>query len=361
MLHSSRKSAWRKGALLIVAVVLVLTMAACGAKETEVATYKGGSVTDKEFNKYLDVFTIMQPTYAQVIEIPQFKEQLLQQYISYKILGSQASDESVKKAEADVKEQMTQYKDALKQNADLKASVDEKKLKNKDMENFLLLTSKVSAHMNAQVTDDEMKAEYEKNLVNYAKVTVRHILVATSTTDPTTQEQKELRTDAEALARAKEVKDKLVAGGDWAALAKEYSDDTGSKDKGGQYVDQQNGNWVEEFKQAAFKQEVGVVGDPVETEFGYHVILVEKRDTPAYADLTEEGKEPVRSVLANEKMSKFMTDELPKQEIVIKLPKAEEETPASDAPAGETPASDAPAGEETPATDAPATDAPATK
>jgi foldase protein PrsA len=361
MLHSSRKSAWRKGALLIVAVVLVLTMAACGAKETEVATYKGGSVTDKEFNKYLDVFTIMQPTYAQIIEIPQFKEQLLQQYISYKILGSQASDESVKKAEADVKEQMTQYKDALKQNADLKASVDEKKLKNKDMENFLLLTSKVSAHMNAQVTDDEMKAEYEKNLVNYAKVTVRHILVATSTTDPTTQEQKELRTDAEALARAKEVKEKLVAGGDWAALAKEYSDDTGSKDKGGQYVDQQNGNWVEEFKQAAFKQEVGVVGEPVETEFGYHVILVEKRDTPAYADLTVEGKEPVRSVLANEKMSKFMTDELPKQEIVIKLPKAEEETPASDAPAGETPASDAPAGEETPATDAPATDAPATK
>lgn len=348
MLHNSRKLAWRKSALLIVAVLLVMTMAACGAKETEVATYKGGNVTDKEFNKYLDVFTVIQPTYAQLIEIPQFKEQLLQQYISYKILGSQASEASVKTAETEVAEQMKQFKEQLKTNTELKAALDEKKLKNKDMENYLLLTSKVVAHMNSQVTDEQMKSEYETNLVNYATVSVRHILVATKTTDQTTQEEKELRTAEEALARAKEVKQKLDAGGDWTALAKEYSDDPGSKEKGGLYEDQKNGNWVEEFKQASFKQEIGVVGEPVETEFGYHVILVEKRDTPAYDKVTEATKEEVKSAVAYTLMNKYMTDELPKQEIVSKLPKAEEEAPASDAPAGDDAA----------ATDAPATDAP---
>ncbi|MGO4548735.1 peptidylprolyl isomerase [Paenibacillus sp. 2TAB23] len=355
MLHNSRKLAWRKSALLIVAVLLVMTMAACGAKETEVATYKGGNVTDKEFNKYLDVFTVIQPTYAQLIEIPQFKEQLLQQYISYKILGSQASDESVKTAETEVAEQMKQFKEQLKTNTELKAALDEKKLKNKDMENYLLLTSKVVAHMNSQVTDEQMKSEYETNLVNYATVSVRHILVATKTTDQTTQEEKELRTAEEALARAKEVKQKLDAGGDWTALAKEYSDDPGSKEKGGLYEDQKNGNWVEEFKQASFKQEIGVVGEPVETEFGYHVILVEKRDTPAYDKVTDATKEEVKSAVAYTLMNKYMTDELPKQEIVSKLPKAEEETPASDAPAG-----DDAAATDAPATDAP-TEAPATK
>ncbi|CAM4308798.1 peptidylprolyl isomerase [Paenibacillus alkaliterrae] len=346
MLHSSRKSAWRNGALLIVAVLLVMTMAACGAKETEVATYKGGNVTDTEFDKYLAVFTVMQPGYEQIIEIPQFKEQLLQQYISYKILGSQASEESTKKAEEDVKEQMKQYKDALSKNTELKAAVDAKKLKDKDMEHYMMLTSTVVAHMNSKVTEEEMKTEYETNGADYATVTVRHILVATTTTDETTQEQKELRTVEEALARAKEVKEKLAAGGDWAALAKEYSDDPGSKETGGLYADQKAGSWVEAFKQAAYTQEVGVLGEPVETEYGYHVILVEKRDIPAYDKLSDADKEAVKSAVSYTHMNKFMTDELPKQEIEIKLPEPE--------------TTDAPAGEETPATDTPAeTEAPA--
>ncbi|MCA0758328.1 peptidylprolyl isomerase [Paenibacillus sp. N4] len=358
MLHSSRISAWRKGTLLFVALLLVMTMAACGAKKetgTEIATYKGGNVTDTEFDKYLAVFNVMQPGYEQIIEqMPQFKEQILQQYISYKILGSQASEDAKKKAEEDVKEQMKQYKEALKTNTELKAAMDAKKLKDKDMENFMSLTATVVAHMNSKVTEEEMKKEYETNGANYATVTVRHILVATVETDQTTQEQKEIRTPEEALARAKEVKAKLEAGGDWTALAKEYSDDPGSKETGGQYKDEKAGSWVDAFKQAAYTQEIGKIGDPVETEYGYHVILVEKRDTPAFDKLSEEDKEAVKSAVAYTHMNTFMTDELSKYEIDIKLP--EPETSGAPTESGK-PASDAPA-----ATDAPkATEAPAAK
>ncbi|MBD2872854.1 peptidylprolyl isomerase [Paenibacillus arenilitoris] len=361
MLHGTRKSAWRKGALLIVAVLVVMTMAACGAKATEIATYKGGNVTDKEFDKYLAVFNILQPGYEQILEIPQFKEQVLQQYISYKIIGSQASEETKKKAEEAVKEQMKQYKDTLKTNSELKAAVDAKKVKDKDMESYMLMTSTVVEHMNAKVTEEDMKKEFDENRADYATVTLRHILVATTETDPTTQEQKELRKPEEALARAKEAKAKLEAGGDWNELAKEYSDDPGSKEKGGQYADQKAGSWVEAFKEAAYKQEIGAIGDPVETEYGYHVIQVEKRDSPEFDKLSEDDKEAVKSAAAYVYMDKFMTDELPKQEIEIKLPKTEEETPASDAPASsDAPAtSDAPAGEESTATDTPATEEPA--
>ncbi|WP_028609572.1 peptidylprolyl isomerase [Paenibacillus harenae] len=354
MLHISRKSVWHKGALLIVAAMLVMTMAACGAKETgtEIATYKGGNVTDTEFDKYLAVFNILQPGYEQILEIPEFKEQLLQQYISYKIIDGLASEETKKKAKDAVKEQMDQYKATLKDNAELKAAVEANKVKDKDMESYMMLTSTVVEHMNSQVTEEDMKKEYETNGADYATVTLRHILVAT--TDPATQEQKELRTPEEALARAKEVKEKLAAGGDWAALSKEYSDDPGSKDTGGLYADKKAGTYVEAFKQAAYKQEIGAIGDPVETEYGYHVILVEKRDTPAFEELSDTDKEAVKSAAAYAYMNKFMSDELPKREIEIKLPKPEEETPATDAPEGEdAPVTDAPA-TETPETEAPA-------
>ena len=160
---------------------------------------------------------------------------------------------------------------------------------------------------------------------DFTVVSVRHILVATSESDPATQESKELRTLEEALARAKEVKAKLDAGGDWTALAKEYSDDGGSKEKGGLYEDATAGSWVEAFKKAALEQEIGVIGEPVETEYGYHVMKVEKREEKTYDQLTDEQKEQVKSAAAYTYMEKFMTEEMPKQELNITLPEPETE------------------------------------
>ncbi|MGO4111364.1 foldase protein PrsA [Paenibacillus sp. YAF4_2] len=357
MLHTTRKSTWRRSALLVLAAVLVMTvLAACGGKKdkegssgltfagagkgTVVATYKDGTVTEPEFNKYLDIFNIMQPGYEQVIAIPQFKEQLLQQYVSYKILSAQATEATLKKAGDETDKQMKSFEDTLKTNADVQKTLDDKKVSNADVKTYLNLMLVVVEHMNSQVTDDEMKAEYEKNIGNYNPVTVRHILVAT--TDPA-DSTKTLRTKEEALARAKEVKAKLDAGGDWTALAKTYSDDTGSKDNGGQYVDAKASDWVEGFKNAALTQPLNKIGDPVETEYGYHVILVEKRDQATYDKLTADQKSEVQSVVAYNHMNTFMTDEMPKQDVKITLPEAAE------SPAASTDASASPASSESPA------------
>ncbi len=365
MQFATHKSTWRKMALLLATVMLTLTLAACGAKndgnnaaeeedKTEIATYKGGNVTASEFDKYLGVFTIVQPTYAQIVEIPQFKEQLLTQYISYKAIADLASADAKKQAEEDVKLQMDDYTAAIKEEANsaLKEAIAAKNLKDADIENYFRLTAVVVAHMNSLVTEDEMKKELADKPADYMTATVRHILVKTSETDQSTGETKELRTAEEALARANEAKAKLEAGGDWTELAKEYSEDTGSSDKGGQYADQKGAGWVEEFKQAVYKQEVGKIGEPVETEFGYHVILVEKREVPVYDKLTDEEKEAIKGSVAYAHMNQYMTDEIEKLEIDIKLPEPSASPSASpdasEAPASDAPASDAPAATDTP-------------
>jgi hypothetical protein len=87
------------------------------------------------------------------------------------------------------------------------------------------------------------------------------------------------RTEEEALALAQEVKAKIDAGEDFAALAQQYSDDQGSAFDGGDlgWFAQDQG-LVVEFEQAAFALQPGEVSEPVKTQFGYHIIKVEERD-----------------------------------------------------------------------------------
>lgn len=86
------------------------------------------------------------------------------------------------------------------------------------------------------------------------------------------------RDDTQALTIAKDVKQKLDAGGDFAALAKQYSDDTGSKDSGGDLGWFGKGQMVAEFEAAAFGLNPGQISDPVKSSFGYHIIQVIEKD-----------------------------------------------------------------------------------
>jgi parvulin-like peptidyl-prolyl isomerase len=86
-------------------------------------------------------------------------------------------------------------------------------------------------------------------------------------------------------AKAEEVLNRVKAGEDFAALAKEFSDDPGSKEKGGQYENVRMGQMVKPFEDAAMSIQPGeVVPTLVETDFGYHIIKLEsKQAAPAPA------------------------------------------------------------------------------
>ena len=78
--------------------------------------------------------------------------------------------------------------------------------------------------------------------------------------------------------KAVQVEEFLKAGESWEKVAKDFSTDPGSKDKGGVYEWAPASNYVPEFRDAVLTQEIGVIGEPVKTEYGYHIIQVIGRE-----------------------------------------------------------------------------------
>ena len=87
-----------------------------------------------------------------------------------------------------------------------------------------------------------------------------------------------ITTESEALALATELRQRILDGEDFAALAAEYSDDTGSGANGGDLGWARRGAYVAEFDEAAFSLPIGETSEPIKTQFGYHIIQVIERD-----------------------------------------------------------------------------------
>jgi parvulin-like peptidyl-prolyl isomerase len=94
----------------------------------------------------------------------------------------------------------------------------------------------------------------------------------------------------ETEAAAAAIKAELDGGADFATLARERSTD-GSKDDGGDLGCQPSGSFAEAFDAAVESLPVGEVSDPVQTEFGYHVILVQERRAATPEDVGTEGSQ----------------------------------------------------------------------
>jgi len=130
------------------------------------------------------------------------------------------------------------------------------------------------------VTDAELKKAYDDNKKDYQQVKARHILIAFKGS-PAAQKGKKPLSDAEAKAKAEELRKKLVAGADFAEMAKKESDDVESGKNGGDLGAFGHGQMVPEFEQAAFNAKPGEITPVVKTQFGYHIIKVdEKVSTP---------------------------------------------------------------------------------
>jgi len=142
------------------------------------------------------------------------------------------------------------------------------------------------------VSDNAIQQYYNAHQKDYAvqdQVKVRHILIK----EPAGADAK---TDAEIKAKAEDVLKQVKAGGDFAELAKKYSDDPGSKDQGGELGFIQHGLTVPEFDKSAFSLAPGQTSDLVKTQYGYHIIQVEEKQT-AHTKPLDEVKPEIAGVL----------------------------------------------------------------
>jgi hypothetical protein len=221
-------------------------------------------VTDEDINAYyqahpseFDNFLQSNPQFQQRAQGPQ-REQFKKQYGEFKVVADRARQEKLDQDEATRLSMLIKRADALN-NAylgDLEKNADK------------------------LVTDAEVEEYYKEHPAEFEQVRARHILISTQPPPPAPGvkpgEQPKALSKDEARKKAEEVLARARKGEDFAALAKQYSDDPGSKDKGGEYTFGK-GDMVPEFEQATFALQPGQISDLVETQFGYHIIKLEER------------------------------------------------------------------------------------
>ena len=251
----------------------LLLLSACGSSEN-IATSKSGNLTKEEFNKELKELA---------------GETVLKQAMLNKVLLDtyKISDDEAKKKVEELKEQMgDNFSDYLKQSR----AKNEKELQEKLKPRFAFEKA-----IKASITENEIKDHYKP------KLKASHILVKD---EPS----------------AKEIKEKLNNGEDFATLAKQSSTDPGTKEKGGELPEFGPGTMDAKFEEAAYKLEVGQVSDPVKSSYGYHIIKKKKKTELKPFD---QEKENIRNELETTRLQdqqwqqEFLDDLLKKADIKV--------------------------------------------
>ncbi len=284
----------------LLVITFIISISGCGnskgqqGTETKnvIAEYTGGQVTQTEFDLYLSIREFFNPNLKDQITNQDLKKQLLDQLIAEEYLSSKNTadittyDNDVNNLIATFKQQWVQQ---LGSEEKYISMLKDSNITEKDLFNYIRRVYAVQDYL--------VEKAYKKNKEEFTIATVSHILIIVD----------DNRTDEAAKKRAEEVLAKLKAGGDFAALAKEYSDDPGSKDNGGVYKDTPVLSWVPEFKNAALTLPINELSGLVKTDYGYHIIKVLDRTIPKLDEVTDEQKNSIFS----QEYNNFLTNDLP--------------------------------------------------
>jgi len=196
--------------------------------------------------------------------------------------------------------------------------------------------------LKANVTDEEVKKYYEENTARFEQpeqVRAAHVLLMTQ--DSATGEA---LADDKKQAKKKQMDDILKrarAGEDFGKLAKDFSEDPGSKDNGGEYTFPR-GQMVPEFEAAAFSLNTNQISDIVTTQFGYHIIKLYEK-LPAKKMEFDSVKENLKEGLTQQALQKQIPDYMKKLEKEANVEILDEKLKPSESPAFPSPAGVPPA------------------
>jgi parvulin-like peptidyl-prolyl isomerase len=296
---------------VIVAAVLLGLLAfvfgACGGNKVPagaIASVGSATVTQQQFDQ---IWAQAKAQYASQTGAPPFPKEGTAQYDQLKasIVNYLVQNEVIKQQAADmhVTVTQTQLDERVKQVTQQVGG--QKKLDallKKQGVTMDQLTTQLEAQMlqdavrakvgeNAKVTPEQVAAYYKdpKNKAQFVvpdSVEARHVLVDTK-------------------AKAEKVQKLLTADNsdaNWNKVAKQYSTDPGSKDKGGSLGSFPKGRMVPEFEKVAFSIKPGTVSAPVKSQFGWHVIEVTKK-TPGSTKSAAEAKPMIEQALKSQQQA----------------------------------------------------------
>ena len=286
---------------LLFAVSFVLS--GC-ANKSIVAEVNGEKITKEEYDKYFNSVKLsLENQYGQDIWNTQYqgknaldvlKENVLDYMIMEKLQLQQAKKENITVSEEELNKKVDEEIKKLEDMFGGKDKLDEffksQGMTREDYKEGLrkqMIIDKLKDKLTANVTitDQEVRKYYDEHPKEFKTdtdiVRASHILVSSEE-------------------KAKEILDRIKKGEDFAKLAKEYSEDTATKDKGGDLGEFTYGEMVPEFENAAFALNKGEVSGIVKTQYGYHIIKVtDKKINPVKP--FEQIKDNLKSTLLEEK------------------------------------------------------------
>ncbi|MCC6446301.1 MAG: peptidylprolyl isomerase [Armatimonadetes bacterium] len=289
---------------------------AANPEETTVAKVNGKEIPREAFDRVYQHYT--EASYRPVSDMQAtfMKAQVLDQLVEQMVRLQAAREERIRPSREDLKQAkereiqnaLQQVRQSLEQGKPLSQADFEKQVKVRYGKTLPVLTEDIRSSISdeglrdqvmMEKLDEKIKAQVprptEADLKEkYTEVRARHILIDTKS-----------RSEEQAKKRADEVLAKVKAGGDFARLAKDYSDDPGSKVKGGDLGYFRKGMMVPEFEKTAFAQSPGQISDLVKSSFGYHIIKTEDKRVQFPKDF-EKNKQKELDALYKENQDKAL-------------------------------------------------------
>jgi parvulin-like peptidyl-prolyl isomerase len=299
------------GLATIVVLAAALLVAACGSgmPQGTIATVGKTAVTQAQFDAIIKQSKAQAAasgsTFPKVgsSEYNQYAAQVVQYLVGQEVINQAAVRMGLSVTSKDVADSVKQLETANGGAAGVNALLKQYGMTRADLNaqtKAQLIGQAVSAKVVkdakiAAATDAQALAYYQKNKSKYVtpeKRDVREILVGTK-------------------AQALKVRALLVARGSWQTLAKKYSIDTGSKDKGGLYTSVAPGEMVAAFDKAAFSLPLMAISQPVKTQYGWHIIMVTKITKGSTTSFAK-AKASVKTTLLQTQQQTVWTDWLSK-------------------------------------------------
>jgi peptidyl-prolyl cis-trans isomerase SurA len=251
-------------------------------------------------------------------------QEVIEQYVTEKLLASEIKQAGIKVPDEDINNYIDQVKEKNNLNeAQLKQALAADGLSwekyrssiRSEMEKSELIDLQVRKRVN--ITSEDVEKYYslnQKKFVSDQRVRLRHIMLAIPEGDKAAE--------AAAAKKAADIRRRLAAGEDFAALAEAYSEGAGASE-GGDIGWITKGSLLKEIDQVAFNLNVGETSAPVRTSAGIHFIKLEAREGGkqlALADIRDKVRDEVMAKAMEERFQKWLKGDLRrKHRVDVKL------------------------------------------